>query len=260
MASTMDMALIWDLFTNCISAAEELEIENEFSAKLKTARAKLYPAKIGARGQLQEWFQDFMEQSEHHRHVSHLFGVHPGKQITSTTLELLNAARRSLEIRGDAGTGWSLGWKINLWARFRNGDRAHQLIKNLVHPVGFKKANGETMSGGLYPNMFDVHPPFQIDGNFAFTAGVAEMLLQSHSNEIHLLPALPAAWPSGSVSGWRARGGFDVELDWQNGTLRAAVIESRLGGTANVRYGEKVRQFSVAARGRLKLNRNLEPL
>jgi len=238
MASTMDMEIIGDLFGNCIEASRILGVDPDFAARLEAARAKLLPPRIGARGQLEEWSQDFIEEDIHHRHTSHLFGVYPGHEITPGTPELFAAARRSLELRGDESTGWALGWRINLWARFRDGDDAYRLVSNLLHPAGGMDVS-VTGGSGVYPNLFDAHPPFQIDGNFAFTAGICEMLVQSQSGTIDLIPALPKAWPAGSVSGLRARGGFEIaEMDWAAGRVTRLAVRSTLGGHCTLRIGD----------------------
>lgn len=231
-AATMDIAIIRDLFTNLIEASEELNSDKKFREQLIKKRNKLLPYKIGSQGQLQEWSKDYADQDPHHRHISHLFGLHPGRQISPlTTPDLAEACQRTFEIRGDEGTGWSKGWKINFAARLLDGDHAYKMIREILKYV----EEGGNNTGGTYPNFFDAHPPFQIDGNFGATAGFIEMLLQSHLNEIHLLPALPNAWSEGEIKGIKARGNFEIDIKWSNNLLEKAVIKPNLNKICTIR-------------------------
>jgi alpha-L-fucosidase 2 len=234
-ASTMDIGIIKDLFENTIEASKVLNTDLEFRQTVSQAADKLLPFQIGSKGQLQEWYKDFEDEDPHHRHTSHLYALHPANLISPLkTPQLAEAAKKTLELRGDDGTGWSLAWKVNMWARLLDGNHAYKLFKNQLR---LTKDNDPKYSrhGGCYPNLFDAHPPFQIDGNFAGTAGVIEMLMQSQNKEIHLLPALPDAWTDGEIKGITAKGNFTVAIKWEGGKMTQATILSNNGGKCSVR-------------------------
>lgn len=233
-SSGMDLGLAWDLLTNCIEASTVLDTDKAFRQQCMDVRANLQPFRIGSKGQLLEWDKEFEETDPNHRHVSHLFALHPGRQITPEQQpELAAACQRTLEIRGDGGTGWAMAWKINFWARLRDGNHAFGMLKNGLRYVDATQVS--VRGGGTYANLFDAHPPFQIDGNFGGTAGITEMLLQSHAGYIHLLPALPDNWQSGSIKGVRARGGFTIDMEWKESRITRLSVTSHSGGTCRIR-------------------------
>ena len=257
---SMDHQIVRSLFKATIKAASILGIDSEFSAELQEKLGQIAPDQIGQHGQLQEWVEDKDDITSKHRHVSHLWGVHPGKEINyDDTPELMEAAKVSLGFRGDDGTGWSLAWKINFWARFLEGDHAYELIKLLFRPVTTNETTYGA-GGGSYLNLFDAHPPFQIDGNFGAPAGILEMLMQSHMDRIDILPALPTALPSGNISGLKARGGFELAFDWKDEKLSILKIKSLAGKPCRVRYKGKEVDLSIAKGETVVLNGNLEQL
>ncbi|MDF2483975.1 MAG: hypothetical protein K0R46_143 [Herbinix sp.] len=283
-SSTMTISILRDLFTNCLTAMElvenevkhkeeekaelkaelktelKAELNGELKEKLKEALSRLLPTRIGSKGQLLEWEKEYEELDPEHRHVSLLYGLHPAREFTyETTPELIEACRVTLTNRGDGGTGWSLGWKVNQWARLRDGDHALKLIKRQLHPV-----DGDEISygnqGGTYDNLFDAHPPFQIDGNFGVCAGMAEMLLQSHEGFLSLLPALPKEWQQGHVTGLVARGNIEVDLYWQEGKLQKACLTPRVDGRIKVKYKDNSIDIILQTGNRITLDARLSIL
>ena len=250
---TSDLVLIRGLFNKILAVNDILKKDPDFAAEVKTALSKLHPFQVGKKGNLQEWYYDWDDAEPQHRHMSHLIGLYPDNQISPLTTPLLaRAVKRTLELRGDGGTGWSKAWKISMWARLLDGNHAYRMLRshlNYVSPAPDTQYSG----GGTYPNLFDAHPPFQIDGNFGGTAGIAEMLLQSQLGEIYLLPALPDAWKDGYIKGLRARGGYTVDQEWRYGKLVSAVIMPDFNGEARIRYGIKVITIKVSAGKALRI-------
>ena len=241
--ATIDQEIAWDLFTNLLEAAAFLGDDGAFTDSVRAAREQLSPLKVGRFGQLQEWKEDLDEPNDEHRHVSHLYALFPGRQISPyTTPAFSRAARRTLVYRGEGGTGWSLGWKINFWARLLDGNQSYKMLRNILTPsVG----EGSRGGSGSYRNLLCAHPPFQIDGNMGAVSGIAELLLQSYTGTIDLLPALPSAWPTGSVTGLKARGNYTVDIYWKNGLLERAVITAGADGPCTVRYKNKTETFTL---------------
>jgi alpha-L-fucosidase 2 len=257
----MDIQIAWDIFTNCIKASELLGDDEVFKNELIKAKNKLLPLQIGNWGQLQEWKEDVDNPNSKHRHVSHLYALYPGDQIMPLeTTDFAKAAKISLDARGDDGTGWSIAWKINFWARLFDGNHAYTLLRRAMKWIVTVEEIYDEGVGGVYSNLLSGHPPFQLDGNMGTTAGIAEMLLQSHTNQIHILPALPDAWDNGKIMGLKARGGFEIDIEWTAGKLEKITIESVKGGDCKLRYRDKEIYISLKAGDIMMLNNELHIL
>lgn len=244
--ATSDLAMIRELFENFIKSSEILNADSKYREQVKRAYNNLYPYQIGKKGNLQEWYYDWDDEKPTHRHQSHLFGLHPGHHITpNETPELAQACRTALEIKGDETTGWSKGWRINLWARLWDGNRSYKMYRELLNYVDPDGMKGSRRGGGTYPNLFDAHPPFQIDGNFGGSAAVIEMLLQSRDGKIYLLPALPDAWQNGEIKGICARGGFEISMQWENKQLIKSTITAKVDGKPTVIYNGKQQDIEL---------------